>query len=206
MWRRDASQAHHLIWAFQMTYSLPVTSMTQYKLEGIQKKARKASLGKMAGFSQNFPKAVVYGPLTTGGLKMVELTIEQGICLTENFLYHKYAQDEVAKLMDISLRISQLDSGRAEHILSNGKVAIPYLTDTWLMNIRNFLGKHNFQIEISNAWSPGLQCCRDSMIMQILAERGLSKHRLFHLNTCNLIKQRGATGGSAYRRIVYHVI
>ena len=76
--RRDASQAHHLIWAAQMRYSLPVTSMTQYKLEGIQKKARKASLGKMAGFSQNFPKAVVYGPLTTGGLKMVDLTTEQG--------------------------------------------------------------------------------------------------------------------------------
>ena len=70
MWRSAASQAHHLIWAFQMTYSLPVTSMTQYQLEGIQKKARKASLGKMAGFSQNFPKEeVVYGPITTGGLK-----------------------------------------------------------------------------------------------------------------------------------------
>ena len=183
--RRDASQAHHLIWAAQMMYSIPVMSMTQTQLEGIQNKERRASLGKM-GFSQNFPKAVVYGPLTTGGLKMVDLTSEQGICLTENFLYHKYAQDEVEKLMDMSLRISQLESGRTENILSIGKVAIPYLTDTWLMNMRIVLGKHNFQIEISNAWSPGLQCCRDSMIMQILAERRLSKHRLFHLNTCRM--------------------
>ena len=168
-----------MIWAAQMMYSIPVMSMTQTQLEGIQNKERRASLGKM-GFSQNFPKAVVYGPLTTGGLKMVDLTIEQqGIQATENFLYHKYAQDEVAKLMDISLRISQLDSGRAEHILSNGKVAIPYLTDTWLMNMRNVLREHKFQIEISNAGSPGLRCFRGSMIMQISAERGLSTDRLF---------------------------
>ena len=95
------------------------------------------------GFSQNFPKAVVYGgPITSGGLKMVDLTIEQGIRARENFLYHKYAQDEVAKLMDISQRIIQLESGRAEHILSNGKVAIPYLTETWLTYMRKFWGKH----------------------------------------------------------------
>ena len=54
---------------------------------------------------------------------MADLTIEQGLRATEYILYHKYEQDEVAKLMDISLRISQLESGRAEHILSNGKVA-----------------------------------------------------------------------------------
>jgi hypothetical protein len=60
-----------------MRYSLPVTSMTPSQLEGIQRKGRRASLCKM-GFSQNFPKAVVYGPITTGGLKMVDLTTEQG--------------------------------------------------------------------------------------------------------------------------------
>jgi hypothetical protein len=55
---------------------------------------------------------------------MADLTIEQGLRATEYILYHKYEQDEVAKLMDISLRISQLESGRAEHILSNRTLAI----------------------------------------------------------------------------------
>ena len=91
--------------------------------------------------------------------------------------------------MDISLRISQLESGRAQHILLNGHVAVPYLMDTWLTNMRKFWGTHNFQIEISDACSPGIQCHQDSIIMQILAERGLSKHRLFHLNTCRTYLQ-----------------
>ena len=33
-------------------------------------------------------------------------------------MYHKYADDEVAKMMDISLRISQLESGYEEHIFT----------------------------------------------------------------------------------------
>jgi hypothetical protein len=42
--------------------------MTESQLEEIQKKAKRASLGKM-DFSQNFPKAAVYGSIITGGLK-----------------------------------------------------------------------------------------------------------------------------------------
>ena len=35
--RQDAHQAHRIIWAPQMTYSLPITGMTGKQLEGIQK-------------------------------------------------------------------------------------------------------------------------------------------------------------------------
>ena len=84
MRREGSNQGHQALWATQMTYSLPGTSMSLEELENIQRKARRASLGKL-GFNQNFPKAVVYGPSATGGLKMVDLAIEQGIRATENF-------------------------------------------------------------------------------------------------------------------------
>ena len=45
MWRRDANQACRAIWAAQMTYSLPVTSMTSEQLENIEK-SQKSKLGK----------------------------------------------------------------------------------------------------------------------------------------------------------------
>ena len=61
--------------------------------------------------------------------------------------------------------------------------------DAWLTNMTSLLGTNSFQIESSNACSPGRQCHRDSMIMQIFAERGLNKHRLFHLNTCRMYLQ-----------------
>ena len=43
----DAHQAHRAIWASQMAYSLPITGMNAKQLETIQRKARRASLGKM---------------------------------------------------------------------------------------------------------------------------------------------------------------
>jgi len=50
------------------------------------KKARRANLAKM-GFNQNLPKASVDGPKERGALSMVDLTVEQGICAVDGFLY-----------------------------------------------------------------------------------------------------------------------
>jgi hypothetical protein len=74
--RSDATQAHHSILSAQMTDSLPVTVIATRQLENIQKEARKASLGKM-GFNQNFPLAVVYRSKQTGGIEMVDLTMNK---------------------------------------------------------------------------------------------------------------------------------
>ena len=108
-------------------FATHLTGMMGKQLEGIQKNTRRASLAKM-GFNQNFPKASVYGPMERGALSMVDLTVEQGTRAVEGFLYHKYADDEVAKLMDISLRITKLESGQEEHLLLHPEIQIPYLT------------------------------------------------------------------------------
>ena len=87
-----------------MSYTLPITGMNAKKLETIQRKARRASLGKM-GFNQNFLRAVFMVPQQwLGALNLVDLTIEQGIRAMDSYLFHQYAQDQISKLMDISLR------------------------------------------------------------------------------------------------------
>jgi len=114
----------------QIASSLPVTGMTTQQLENIQKTARKGSLGKMR-FNQEFPLVVVYGTKLTGGIEMVYLTMEQGTRAVEHFLYHKYTNDEVSRLMDLSLRISQLESGQTEPLSMSPKIPVPYLSMTW---------------------------------------------------------------------------
>jgi len=125
--RKDALQAHTTFWAAQqMTYSMPITGLSREQLEKAQKKARQASLGKM-GFNQKFPMATVCGPKDRVCLSMVDLTREQGIRAVASFLYHKYdAEDKVGKLMDISVRISQLESGREEYLLLHPELNIPF--------------------------------------------------------------------------------
>ena len=71
---------------------------------------------------------------------MVDLAIiEQGIRATENFLFHKYANNEFTKKMDKSSQISQLESGRTENLLLHIiSMLVTYLTPTWLTHMRNF--------------------------------------------------------------------
>ena len=122
--RSDATQAHHSIWSAQMTDSLPVTVIATRQLENIQKEARRASLGKM-GFNQNFPMAVVYRSKQTGEIEIVDLTMKKEARAVEQLLYHKYANDKTSQLMEISLRIPQLESNWNELLLMDPKIPFP---------------------------------------------------------------------------------
>ena len=62
---------------------------------------------------------------------MVDLTMEQGTRAVEHFLYHKYTNDEVSRLMNLSLRISQLESGQTEPLSMSPKIPVPYSSKTW---------------------------------------------------------------------------
>ena len=109
--RCDADLSHSAIWVTQHTYSLPITtSIPNKSLELIQMKSQQASLGKM-GYNIHFPKAIVYGPISHGGLNMMDLSVlEQGIRGIANVIHYLYTQDSISKLIHISIRASQLES------------------------------------------------------------------------------------------------
>ena len=110
---------------------------------------------------------------------MVDLTMEKGTRAVEHFLYHKYTGDEVSLLMDISLRISQLESGRTELLLMSPEIPITFLTQTWATNMRSFMGgKNQLTIECSNQWTIDSACRNYELIMKVLAGCGLSRQAL----------------------------
>ena len=74
-------------------------------------------------------------------------------------------------------------------MLQRPDITIPYLTNTWLTNMRDFMANHNFQIETSNEWSMRRQCENDTMLMEYFASRGVSKYKLCHLNACRMFLQ-----------------
>ena len=102
------------------------------------------SLGKM-GYNQHFPKAVVNGPflLSCGGLNMVNLLIENGISGRANLCqHHLYAQDSISKMIRLSIRASQLESGQTEDILMYpGIKMILYLIHVNLDYNRRFMAQ-----------------------------------------------------------------
>ena len=185
--RCDANLSNRIIWATQQTYSLPITCISLKSLESIQKCARQASLSKM-GYSQHLPKAVVHGPLSCGGLNMGNLMYEQGIWGLANLQQHWDAQDSISNMIRISIRASQLESGRIEDIMMHLGIKIPYLTPTWITNIWQFilLSQHDLWLEISNAWTQAPQSQHDRALMEIFSESSISNFKLFHLNCCRI--------------------
>ena len=106
-------------------------------------------------------------------------------------LFLQYAQDEIFKLIDISLRFTQLvaESGREEELLLYPKIPIGYTTSTWTTQLRNFMGMHNLCIECTRGWQPRTQCVHDQMIMSLFLNKGISDYLLFHLNACRMYLQ-----------------
>ena len=134
-------------------------------LESIQKHARQASLSKMGGYNQKFPKVLVYGTLSCGGLNMVNLIVEQGIWGLANLQQHWDAQDSISNMIRISIRASQLESGRIEDIMMHLGIKIPYLTTTWITNIRQFMAQHDLRLENTNAWTQASQSQHDRALI-----------------------------------------
>ena len=83
----------------------------------------------------------------------------------DSYLFHQYAQEEISKLMDISLRLTQLETGREEELLLHPKIPIGYTKSTWTTQLRNFMGMYNLRIKRTRGWQPRTQCIYDQMIM-----------------------------------------
>jgi hypothetical protein len=87
-------------------------------------------------------------------------------------LFHQYAQDEISKLMDISLRFIQLEFSRDDDFLLHPKIHIGYTTSGWATQlVRNFMGMHNLCIECARRWQPRTQCIHDKMIMSLFLNK-----------------------------------
>ena len=103
-------------------------------------------------------------------------------------LFLQYAQDEISKLMDISLRFTQLESGREEELLLYPKIPIGYTTSTWTTQLRNFMGTHHdLRIERTRGWQPRTQCVHDQMIMSLFLKKGRHiRLSVFTLKACRM--------------------
>ena len=93
-----AYTAYRTSWIPAVTYSLNTTTMTQREMMQIQLQATAASLQKI-GVNKNFPRAVVFGPTSMGGLEFRDLYVEQGAGRILLLLSHLYHNSEVGKML-----------------------------------------------------------------------------------------------------------
>jgi len=63
------------------------------------------------GYNQNMPKAMVYTPMTVGGLRFHHLSTEQGLQKIIHLIKHHRMSTTLGNLMDAAIKAYQMQAG-----------------------------------------------------------------------------------------------
>jgi hypothetical protein len=168
----QAGMAYSSCYIPSMVYSLTAVNLTEQQLTTIQRRAT-SYCTQAAGFEITFPKAVVHGPISFGGLGFKHLYVESCIGKIEALICHINKKTPLGKSMITNLNWTQLHAGIGKPILQCTN-NIDYVQNNWFDEIRNFLIKNDTTITIQSNWIPTLTRQKDFFIMETINDIELS--------------------------------
>jgi hypothetical protein len=136
-----------------------------------QRKAVDAFLPAM-GYDHSFPREIVYGPRSFGGLNLGHLYTEQCTAKINTMMLHIRANTTLGRIMRLNLMWTQLYSGMGIPIFESID-KLTYVTDNWFVQIRDFLISIQGTISINNLWTPKIERIGDSILMELFKNSGL---------------------------------
>lgn len=162
--RQCGIRVYQFIWVPKIRYVSSIVCFTKEQCQKIQSPVIKACLSA-SGLSAQFPRAVVFGPQTLGGLGWEKGRSIQTFEFINLFLNHVKQNDSTGKLMLINLETAQLHSGLSTPILQQQKTQKAYFESSWIYCLHALLAENKLQIEVQNNWMPVTQRTRDEFLM-----------------------------------------
>jgi hypothetical protein len=147
---------------------LTAVNLTEKQLAIIQRKAT-STYTQAAGFEITFPKSVVHGPISFGGLGFQQLFVESNIGKIEAIICHINKKSPLGLSMITNLNWIQMHAGIGTPILKYTK-NLDYIQANWFDEVRKFMVKNNTTITITLAWTPTLVREGDFFIMEKIEE------------------------------------
>ena len=161
----DVTIFHRSIYVPAMRYSLAAVAANEEELTAVQSQITRSILQKLH-IRSTIPTALRYGPLELGGLALYDLRTELGIETLKFLRDSLYSDSEAGNLIRINLDYSQREAGVEYHLLEKPDRYISYLTPSWVMSIRQFLGNNKMHLTVSGAHIDSLKGPQDAYIMQ----------------------------------------
>ncbi|KAI2496020.1 hypothetical protein MHU86_18493 [Fragilaria crotonensis] len=165
-----------------MRYSLPAIAVDEEELAQVQTKIIPTIVQKLGLSSSKLPVAVRHGPISMGGLGLMDLRTEGGIEMV-------YGNTEVGKLLLLQLQASQLESGVHMQLLAEPSTHISYLTPLWILSMHQFMSNHNISMDITNALTLPLRGPNDQYIMNSIRLKGYTTQQQTDINLIRLFLQ-----------------
>jgi hypothetical protein len=146
-----------------MMYSLTAVNLSEKQLTNLQRKAT-SKFTQVCGYEITFPKAVVHGPTSFGGLGFPHLYVESSVGKIEALMCHINKKTSLGQTMGLNLNWIQLHCGIDVPFLEC-KYPLDYVQTNWFTEIKRFLFKCNAEIIIKSLWVPELLRENDFFIM-----------------------------------------
>ena len=176
---------YHSFYIPSVKYSLPVTSMQASDLHAVQSKMT-ASILNSLGYNQHYPHSVAFAPQHVFGVGLYDIRLEQGFAQIQALLDYVGTDHKVGKVILISLRHLQAEAGVSFDLFRTPTTPVCYLTDCWLVGIRNFCSLHGISINIRQNRVPQLARVSDSCLMDHALPMHLTKQQLIDLNLARI--------------------
>ena len=137
--------------------------------------------------NRNFPRDVLFGPISDGGIGMWNLYDYQ--CISHiSFLTEHLNEDNISgELIRCSIEAALVEIGIGRNLFTlDFNLYKPLLTDCWIKHIWKYAHDNSITIKENITTKPYLRREHDLFLMEIFAEHGFSEKELHHINRCRL--------------------
>jgi hypothetical protein len=175
------------IWQMMIQYPLGATCFTKKQCSKIQSRYLPTFLSKM-GINRTTPTAVRNGPPELGGMEIFQVDTEQGIQHTKLMIAHIRKEDEVGRMLRISIDHLQLQAGVSWPVLSQpGHMTRKYVDTCYVSHTWEFLDSIQSHIRLEPDRWIRPQRMEDSFIMEDITHLpGIKPIDLVHAQCCRL--------------------
>ena len=139
------------------------------------------------GLNRHIPKAVLYGPLSRGGLNYPQFKINQTTRSITYMIKQLQWNKNIAKDMRISIEATQLMSGIERPIMENVGIMVKYMEGTWVFKVRERLRWLKASINVEHIWYQKKQLINGISIMEkVMSIQGITLSQLEITNICRI--------------------
>jgi hypothetical protein len=135
----DIEIFHRSIYIPSMRYSLATLATNEDEISRVQSRINRVILQRLH-LRSTIPTALRYGPIELGGLGLYDLRTEFGIETLKFLRNALYSDSEAGNLIRLNLDYSQREAGVGFYHLEKPSTYISYLTPSWILSVRQFLG------------------------------------------------------------------
>jgi hypothetical protein len=172
--------AYKTIYIPSMRYGLPSCSLSCDEIDKIQRYTLDKFLPFM-GYEHGSPRALIHGPQEMGGCDIPHLYTEMMGLKIESIIAHIRADTTLGKSFRININYLQVLSGLEQHIFST-RDNIGYITNNWLLHLRNYIIEINGTLQIKDLWKPTKLRTNDVVLMSEFVSLGFSQQELRLIN------------------------